>query len=311
MGDATILKNALVTGGAGFIGTYLCRHLVNEGLRVISLDLRAPAAAVQGVEYVRGDIRDGALIGRLAASADVVYHLAATVSIPLCQENPVESYSNNVNGTISVLEACRQAPGRRKPFFAMASTAAIYGCLGDDGRALNEEMLPSKFLSYYAAQKHAGEKAAQLYCDHHGVPSLIFRFFNVFGRGQDPTSPYSGVITVFIDRARKGQAMRINGDGLQTRDFVHVEDLVTACTAALRRPSSQWDGRVINLGTGRAITVNDLATAVKRVFPQAGEIQHAEGRIGDVRHSKADNGMAREFLNARFDGDVTRQLAEI
>jgi UDP-glucose 4-epimerase len=193
----------------------------------------------------------------------------------------------------------------------LASTAAIYGSLGDDGRALTEDMIPPRFLSYYAAQKHASEKAVQLYGEHHGVPTLIFRFFNVFGRGQDPKSPYSGVITIFTDRARQGLPLTINGDGKQTRDFVHVDDLVAACAATLAKPAELWDGRVINLGTGRTITVTELAHAVKRTFPQSGAVQFCEARSGDVRHSKSDNTMAREFLGARFTGEVAKHLADL
>jgi UDP-glucose 4-epimerase len=261
------------------------------------------------VEYVQGDVRDQALMGRLAASADAVLHLAATVSIPQCQENPVESYSNNVMGTVAVLEACRRSP--RKPRFALASTAAIYGALGDDGRALTEDLLPAKFLSYYAAQKHAAEKAAQLYCEHHGVPSLIFRFFNVFGKGQDPASPYSGVITIFLDRAKRAQPLRVNGDGLQTRDFIHVDDLTAACAASLGKSTSHWDGRVLNLGTGRAITINALAEAVGRAYGIKAPLERGEPRTGDVRHSRADISAAMSLLGTSFERDVTRHLQDI
>src|SRR5438128_3606009 len=180
----------LVTGGAGFIGTHLSRRLVGLGHEVRIIDREDPAEPVAGSTYLKGDVRDRTLTSQAMEGSDVVYHLAATVSVPLCQKDPVDSYSNNFQATLGLLELIRERRVRdgKAIRFAFASTAAVYGARGDDGRALREDDIAQEFMSFYAAQKHASEQAIRLYRTAHGIPAWIFRFFNVFGPGQDPKS---------------------------------------------------------------------------------------------------------------------------
>ncbi len=292
-------QTILVTGGAGFIGTHLCAELVRRGNQVIVIDLKAPPRVVAGVEYIQGDVRNSALIEKHLDRVQTVYHLAATVSVPLCQNDPVESYSNNFTATLILLDAIRKKMTEQKRVirFAFASTAALYGDAGNDGRALKEEDAADRFLSYYAAQKANSEQAIDLYRKTHGIPALAFRFFNVFGPGQDPSSPYSGVITVFARFAKEGKAMPLNGGGTQTRDFISVYDLVGALADSLKLSEDQWDASPINLGTGKVITVRELAETIKSVSGTASEITVAPPREGDVLHSKADITRARQVLH--------------
>jgi UDP-glucose 4-epimerase len=287
----------LITGGAGFIGTHLCRRLVEAGRKVVCLDLRSPPAPVAGVAYRTGDVRDRAALDPLVAKAGAVVHLAATVSVPLCQNAPLDSYSNNFDATLAVLEALRaeRAKGRAVGI-VFASSAAVYGNLGDDGRALREDELPPRFASFYAAQKHACEKAIELYSDHFSVPGAIFRFFNVFGPGQDPKSPYSGVITVLSSLAERGQPLPLNGGGSQTRDFVSVHDVVSGLAAMLALPFDRWTAEPINLGSGASITVREVAGTISRLRGGSSPLVDAPPRSGDVRHSKADISRARARL---------------
>lgn len=311
---STAKDNAiLITGGAGFVGTHLCRKLAQLNYSVLSLDLRRPTTAVPGVEYIQGDVRDQTLLASLVAPVSTVYHLAATVSVPLCQKDPLESYSNNFNATLIVLEAIRKKFEIKKEMtrLAFASTAALYGSKGDDGRALKENDIAEQFMSFYAAQKHASEEAIQLYRACYSIPATIFRFFNIFGQGQDPSSPYSGVITIFARFAKEGRPLPLNGGGHQTRDFVSVDDIVQGCALALKLPDAQWDAKPINLGTGASITVKQLATIIKEASRASSEIVVAPAREGDVMHSKADIGRAKEKLGYEPTTRLHGELAEL
>jgi UDP-glucose 4-epimerase len=298
----------LVTGGAGFIGTHLCRALRERGHAVRVLDLRdrrdprdlgAPSEAIPGVEYVRGDVREPKTVAASLDGAHAVFHLAAIVSIPLCQKDPVESYSTNLTGTLNVLDAIRRRAEREgKPPIAMAfaSTAALYGAVGDDGRALKESDTAPSFFSFYAAQKLASEHAMAQYREAYGVPSIAFRFFNVYGEGQDPASPYSGVITTFARLAREKKPLPLNGGGSQTRDFIAVEDIAQALVAALDLPREEWAAQAVNLGSGTRLTIRALAEKIRAAGAPSSEITEAPPREADVRHSMADISRARALL---------------
>lgn len=308
------VQKILVTGGAGFIGTHLCRALREQGLKVTSLDLRKPETAIEGVEYVQGDVRNVVLLQSLVNKTDLVYHLAATVSVPLCQNDPLESYSNNFTATLMVLQAIRQrAEASKSPAIPMAfaSTAALYGEMGNDGRALKEQDVAERFLSFYAAQKHASERAIQLYNSCHGVPAQMFRFFNVFGPGQDPKSPYSGVITVFSELAKAGKPLPLNGGGTQTRDFVSVKDIAQACVSLLQLSREQWTATPMNLGTGATITVKELAHMISELSGKNVEAVNAPEREGDVLHSKADIGLAKKTIEFKPSVGLREGLQEI
>lgn len=307
-------QKILVTGGAGFVGTHLCRRLVQDGYQVVTLDLKDPTVAIDGVEYVRGDVRDASLLRKLINTTDVVYHLAATVSIPACQKDPVESYSNNFNATLGVLEAIRAKAEttNTKPMpLVFASTAAVYGMKGDDGRALAEDDVAEEFLSYYAAQKHASEKTIELHSRFYAIPATVFRFFNIIGPGQDPSSPYSGVITIFMNLAKTGKPLLLNGGGHQTRDFISVYDIVDACVTALSLPTEQWNPKPINLGTGSVITIREVAELVRKINDNRSEILSAPSREGDVTHSRADVRRGFEALGWKAHRTVGDSLSEI
>lgn len=302
----------LITGGAGFIGTYLARALIRAGHQVISLDLKTQAPdPVGGVHYVTGDARNGATVSALLGQYGVtaVYHLAATVSVPLCQKDVIESYSHNLDATLAVLEAIRETG--RPIRLAFASSAALYGSLGDSMEPLSEERVSPKFNSFYAAQKHASEKAIELYREFHGIPSLIFRFFNVYGKGQDPTSPYSGVITIFTERARRNLPLTLYSAGVQTRDFIPVAEIARALASALRLLPEQWDATVMNLGTGVRSSVRELAEAVVSLTGSESEIVDGPPREGDVMHSLAATERARVLLGFTASADLRAGLGEL
>ena len=305
-------ETVLVTGGAGFIGTHLCRALKNAGHEVYSLDLKEkPPSPIEGVNYITGDVRQyGPLREILENHAiSVVYHLAATVSVPLCQKNAPESYSNNVIATLTLLEACRYSSQPIR--FAFASSAALYGNLGDHRKPLAEEQIASRFQSFYAAQKHASEKMIELYHAYHQIPSLIFRFFNVFGEGQDPDSPYSGVITIFSREAQANRPLKLYHGGIQTRDFIPVAEVARALTRALALPSHQWDAQALNLGSGTATSIRALAEIVRSASRTKIPLIDAPPREGDVLHSLADVRRAQRLLGFQPSAELSEELEQL
>jgi UDP-glucose 4-epimerase len=212
------------------------------------------------------------------------------------------------------LDALRKetSKGRKTPpAIVYSSTAALYGDLGNDGRALEESEIAEEFSSFYAAQKHASEKAIQLYANFHGIPATIFRFFNVFGPGQDPKSPYSGVISVLMELAREGKPLPLNGGGSQTRDFISVHDIVLACAAVLEVPTAQWTSKPMNLGSGASITIRQLAEMISRIHGGKPKLVDAPPREGDVLHSRADITRAREILGFTPAHSLQQGLQEI
>jgi UDP-glucose 4-epimerase len=289
-------ERVLVTGGAGFIGTHLCRNLIALGHAVITLDLKHPKEKVPGVQYQVGDARDFSGVAKLVADFEIstIYHLAATVSVPLCQKDPVESYSHNLTATHAVLEAARhhKAPVR----VAFASSAALYGDLGNNLEPLREHTTASRFSSFYAAQKHASEKMIELYTEFFKVPTLMFRFFNVYGVGQDPESPYSGVITIFSTLAKAKKPINVYNSGIQTRDFIAVTELSEAIASAMSLSHETWDASVLNLGSGARTTVRELAEMISSLAGSDAPIVDAPPREGDVLHSLADIRKAKQLL---------------
>jgi UDP-glucose 4-epimerase len=287
-------RSALVTGGAGFIGSHLAETLAREGARVVVLDNLATghesnlAAAGGAIRFVRGDIRDRSALEQAVAGCEVVFHLAAVVSVPLTTEDPLGSAAVNETGSLQVLEAARRAGARRVVF---ASSSAVYG---DDPVLPKREDMAPRPLTPYAVQKLAVEYHQKVYTALYGLAAASLRFFNVYGPRQDPRSPYSGVISIFMTRALSGAAPVINGDGLQTRDFVFVTDVVRALIAAAVSPSAP--GRVFNVGTGRAVTINDLWRTIARIAGSAVEPTHGPPRAGDVPHSLSSIEQARQHL---------------
>ncbi len=282
---ALTFTTALVTGGAGFIGSHLVDALVSSGCRVTVLDNlssghRANLDAVSGgIRFVRADIRDPGAVAAAAAGCEVIFHLAAVVSVPKTTEDPLGSAAVNETGSLLLLEAARAAHVRRVVF---ASSSAVYG---DEPTLPKREEMAPKPLSPYAVQKLAVEHYLRVYNDLFGLESVSLRFFNVFGPRQDPSSPYSGVISLFMARALDGHPPLIHGDGRQSRDFVFVGDVVRALIAAATSPAAP--GRVFNVGTGRAVPILRLWEVIAALSGAQTSPRHGPPRPGDVPHSVA------------------------
>jgi len=287
-------NTALVTGGAGFIGSNLVDALLAAGCRVTVIDNLATgrmenlASNMDRITFIEGDILDDALMARAAEGCEVVFHQAAVVSVPMTVEDPVGSAAVNDLGTVKVLEAARRAGSRR---VVLASSSAVYG--DDPELPKNEEMAPRP-LTPYAVQKLTGEFNARLYNDLYGLETVCLRYFNVFGPRQDPSSPYSGVISIFMSKAIGKAAPAIYGDGGQFRDFVFVRDVVAANLLSATRPGI--GGRVFNVGTGKHVTINRLWELVQALGAFEMSPEYGSPRAGDIRESVADIGLAEKLL---------------
>ncbi len=286
----------LVTGGCGFIGSHLVERLLAAGHRVRVLDnlstgtLANLASGRDAVEFLEGDITDPAAIAEACRGVDGVFHLAALVSVADSVARPMDNHLINATGTLHVLLAAREAGARR---VVLASTAAVYG--NDPVLPKREEMTPAP-ASPYAAAKIAGEHYMRIFHLLYGLETVSLRFFNVYGPRQDPRSPYSGVISRFFAAAREGRPVVVFGDGRQSRDFIHVRDVVRALDAAMQSANAA-DGAAINVATGRA---TDLLRLIELLGDRAGrnlEPRFEPARAGDVRHSLADISRARERLS--------------
>lgn len=292
MADAPIL----ITGGAGFIGSHLSDALLGKGYAVRVLDdlSTGKRANLQlqhpGLELIEGDVADAALVAHAAAGCRAVVHLAAVASVQASVDDPVKTHQSNFIGTLNVCEAMRLNGVGRVLF---ASSAAVYGNNGE-GQSIAEDT-PKAPLTPYAVDKLASEQYLDFYRRQHGLEPVIFRFFNIFGPRQDPSSPYSGVISIFSERATQGLPIKVFGDGEQTRDFLYVGDLVQVMVQALEQP--QVEEGAVNIGLNQATSLNQLLAALRDVIGSLPEISYGEARSGDIRHSRADN--AR--LLARFD----------
>ncbi len=306
------MLKVLVTGGAGFIGTHLCRALSAQGHPVSVLDLRDPDEVVENVSYIRGNVCDAQVLRSCGSDIDCIFHLAAMVSVPMCQENPAESYEVNLLGTVRVIEQALANQRRTgKPTrVVFSSSSAVYGNQAGSGDRIKESEPPCP-RSFYALQKLASENAIRLACEVESLRAVVFRFFNVFGPGQKADSPYSGVISLFIRAIQEGRALRLNGGGAQTRDFVSVKDIVNALTAAMVAPESVCDGRPVNLGTGKSVSIRDLAERLKALGSQATELVDAPHRAGDVMHSCADIARAWEVLKWKPVTSLDHGLSEL
>ncbi|HSO37425.1 MAG TPA: SDR family oxidoreductase [Labilithrix sp.] len=285
---------ALVTGGAGFIGSHIGQRLLGDGHEVVVLDnfssgSRANVAAIgEGVRVVEGDVRNLAIVEECAAGCDVVFHQAAIVSVPYSVEHPQESHDVNIQGTLNVLQAARKAGARRVVY---ASSAAIYG--EEPTLPKNEGMRPEP-MSPYGVEKLTGEHYLATWSKLFGVETVALRYFNVFGPRQDPKSPYSGVISIFVDRILAGRPITFFGDGSQCRDFVYVANVVDANLLAATRDGVS--GRVYNVACGKRTTLLELVSLIERAVGRTVERAFAEPRAGDIKESVADIARARAEL---------------
>ncbi len=298
---------ALITGGAGFIGSNLAQALLEQGTEVRILDdlstgRRENLDALPGLHrLIVGDIRDMETVRRAVEGVQVVFHLAAEVSVPRSVADPVRAYEVNATGTVNLLEACVEEGVGRVVF---SSSCAVYG---DDPRLpKTEDMLPSP-LSPYASTKVTGEHLMTMYGRLHGLSAVSLRYFNVYGQRQDPGSEYAAVIPRFIERMSERLRPVIFGDGNQTRDFVHVLDVVTANLAAAR--ADDLSGRVMNVGSGRATSLLKLVSTLNEVMGTSLSPVHEPPRPGDILHSTCDRSLASSLLGTGPGTDLRDGLA--
>ncbi len=283
----------VVTGGAGFIGSHLVEELVRRGERVRVVDSlitghRRNLAGVPNVDFVEGDLADFAVAERGVAGADYVLHQAAIPSVPRSIQDPIGANRANVDATVSLLVAARDAHVKRVVF---AGSSSIYG---DAATSPKHEDLPAMPLSPYALQKLVGEQYLRMFTSLYGLETVSTRYFNVFGPRQDPGSPYSGVISLFITALLAGKRPTIFGDGEQTRDFTYVANVVDGVLRAATAPAVS--GEAINVATGHSISLNQLFATLRTILGVEVDPVYAESRAGDVRDSLADLGKARRLL---------------
>jgi UDP-glucose 4-epimerase len=270
----------LVTGGCGFVGRHLCRRLLATGNDVIVLDNLSNSdlsKLVPGCAFIKGDVRDPADVAKAMDGAEGVFHLAAVASVELCNKHWRDSHLTNQSGSVNVFEtAARQGVGR----VVYASSAAVYGESSE--LPLDEETSPSP-LTAYGVDKLGTEHHAGVATRVHGLSTVGIRPFNIFGPGQDPHSPYSGVISIFLSRLQANQSVTIFGDGRQSRDFIHVSDVVEAFLAAMLHPGD--GGIVVNAASGRRTTITELLMLIADALGVVPRLSHADARTGDIRHS--------------------------
>ncbi|MET1078990.1 MAG: NAD-dependent epimerase/dehydratase family protein [Pseudomonas sp.] len=278
----------LITGGAGFIGSHLVDLLLQQGYAVRVLDNLSTGKAGNlplahaRLELIDGDVADAALVRRVMDGCQAVVHLAAVASVQASVDDPLGTHQSNFVGTLNVCAAMATLGVKRLLF---ASSAAVYGQHGD-GQAIDEDT-PKAPLTPYAVDKLASEYYLDFYRREHGLEPVVFRFFNIFGPRQDPSSPYSGVISIFTERALKGLPISVFGDGEQTRDFLYVGDLVAVLAQALLAP--QVPLGAINVGLNQAVSLNQLLRVIDGLLGGLPPVQHLPARAGDIRHSRANN----------------------
>ncbi|MGE9761033.1 NAD-dependent epimerase/dehydratase family protein [Pseudomonas sp. PDM20] len=292
----------LITGGAGFIGSHLADALLAQGFTVRVLDDLSTGRRENldsRVDLIVGNVADEAALRGALSGCQGVVHLAAIASVQASVEDPVGTHRANFIGTLNLCEAMHQEGIRRVLF---ASSAAVYGQNGE-GSAIDEDVVKAP-LTPYAADKLASEYYLDFYRREHGLEPAIFRFFNVYGPRQDPSSPYSGVISIFARRAEQGLPITVFGDGEQTRDFIYVGDLVKLLMTALL--ADDVAESAINVGLDQSTSLNQLLAEIGKLTGGLPEITYLPARHGDIRHSRADN---RRLLQ-RYSLDAPTPLAD-
>ncbi|WP_079204555.1 NAD-dependent epimerase/dehydratase family protein [Pseudomonas sp. CC6-YY-74] len=278
----------LVTGGAGFIGSHLVDALLGQGHRVRVLDNLSMGKRANlpldnpRLHLLEGDVADAVLVDQAVAGCAAVVHLAAVASVQASVDDPVSTHQSNFVGTLNVCEAMRRHGVKRVVY---ASSAAVYGNNGE-GQAIDEGTAKAP-LTPYASDKLASEHYLDFYRRQHGLEPAIFRFFNIFGPRQDPSSPYSGVISIFTQRAQQGLPIGVFGDGEQTRDFFYIGDLLALLTQALDLP--QVVVGAVNVGWNQAVSLNQLLAEIGGLCGGLPALEYQAARPGDIRHSRANN----------------------
>ena len=291
-------QSVLVTGGAGFIGGHVAEKLAADN--DVTIFDRSPEGATPGTTVVEGDVRDEVAVDEAMAGVDVVFHEAALVSVEASVDRPTESHEINATGTLNVLEAARRYDAR----VVFASSAAVYG---HPEETPIPETHPLEPTSPYGLDKLASDHYVRLYHNLYGLETVALRYFNAYGPGQTG-GDYAGVIEVFLEQAERGEPITVNGDGGQTRDFVHVEDIVQANLLAAETDAV---GEAYNVGTGETVTIRRLAELIRDAVDSDSEIVHTDPRDGDIEHSCADIGRARDQLGFEPTVELADGLAEL
>jgi len=287
----------LVTGGCGFIGSHLVDALLADGHRVRVLDDLSSGRRDNldgAAELVVGDVASRETVAEAVAGADGIFHLAAVASVQQSIEDWPRTHAVNLSGSVHVFDAARRASPDSPPPVVYASSAAVYGSNPD--LPLREEAQKTP-LSAYGADKYGCELHAEVARGVHGVPTLGLRFFNVYGPRQDPSSPYSGVISIFAERLIRGLPVTIFGDGEQTRDFVFVADVVAHLRRGMHKAGST--SPVLNVCSGRATSVNALAATLGEIIGRSPDIRYETARAGDIRASLGEPSRASAELGVR------------
>lgn len=298
---------ALVTGGAGFIGSHIVEELLRRGVSVRVLDnfssgKRENLAALDGdLEILEQDLRDEKAVKAATRDVEFVFHLAAFISVPQSMLDPQECFKTNVGGTVSLLEAARQA-GVRK--VVLSSSTAVYG---DPDKFPTDEETLLQPLSPYALSKQVNELYGRLYTQTFKLPVTALRYFNVFGPRQQPDSAYAAAISIFTRQLLRGEAITIYGDGKQSRDFIYVKDVVNANLLAAE---SETAGEAFNICTGCETTLLDLLETLSEISPHQPEVKFAAARPGDIYRSIGNPNKAAKMLGFRAGTSLAEGLAE-
>jgi UDP-glucose 4-epimerase len=301
------VTTTLVTGGAGFIGSHLIDRLLVQGHKVRVLDNFSTGHrhnlrhVLNDIELIEGDIRDPDTVRRAVHGTEIVLHQGALPSVPRSVNDPRTSNAVNVEGTLNVLLAARDAGTRR---VVVASSSSVYG---DTPTLPKVETMAPNPRSPYAISKLAAEAYTCTFAPLYGLETVALRYFNVFGPRQDPTSQYAGVIALFCTLALQGKPYTVQGDGLQSRDFTYVENVVQANLLAATQPNVA--GQAFNVACGQRITLLDVIAILNREIGKELPVIHGPARAGDVRHSLADIEKARQLLNYSPTVDVSEGLA--
>ena len=301
-------NKALVTGGAGFIGSHLVDALLSEGCAVTVLDnlstgrLSNLEHIIDRITFYRGDLRNQEILNNAAKDCDIIFHQAAVVSVPSTVDDPVESAMVNEMGTLLVFEAARKNNIKK---VVLASSCAVYG---DDPDIPKHENMTPKPKSPYAVQKLSGEFYARLYFDLFGLEPVCLRYFNVYGPRQDPSSSYSGVISIFMTKASSKKTPIIYGDGNQYRDFVFVKDVVRF--NLLAASEDEAIGKTFNVGTGTVTRINRLWEMIQRLEGFNIEPEYERARPGDIRESVASIDYAKKTLGFEPEYSFEKGLKE-
>lgn len=286
------MAKVLVTGGAGFIGSHLAEELSKKHEVTILDDFSAGKESnITGFKHklIKGDIRDEETLVKAMKGQEYVFHLAAIVSVPYSVEHPKKTHEVNATGTLKVLHAAKEAGVKRVIY---ASSAAVYG---DEPSLPKTEESPLKPQTPYALQKLTSEYYCLMYHSLYNMETVILRNFNVYGPRQDPSSPYSGVITKFVSIIKDGKQPTIYGDGMQTRDFVYVGDVVQAYMKAMTAKNAT--GQIFNIGTGIQVSLKELLVHLGELLGKKITPKHEAGKQGDIKHSVADISKAKKLLN--------------